>query len=388
MGTVLLQIILVIFGALLILAGCAGVILMIVAAAQNGGAQALLQMAYYGGASVAAGLFLGLLLIASAAMLGILSRGFRQLATPQAPADDVRPALNRLEQSLRMLNTLQTPADANHTVSLHSDTGLATPLLEQLRDYSLMTDDQRRRFAERHWNRRRDLVTEFIEREVLVGDWASAFARLEDLQLLLPEDTLIKELRERVESEQNSRLDEDMKATRSQLVHFIGATSWSQADALVANLQRKYPNKTEPAQVAEELRQQRETWERENAERLFKDVAAATERRQWRTAVLALEEFIRRYPDDPRTAALHLDLPTLVENAAAQERKEQEELFKDLLKHQRYTEAIAVARTVVQRYPNSPTTTELNKLLPRVEELARQQAAAYVVPPAAATAAP
>ncbi len=75
-----------------------------------------------------------------------------------------------------------------------------------------------------------------------------------------------------------------------------------------------------------------------------------------------------------RAEALRLDLPTLQENAAAHERKEQEELFKDLIKRQRYEEAISVARAVIQKYPNSPTATELNKLLPRVDEFRRQAA--------------
>jgi hypothetical protein len=91
--------------------------------------------------------------------------------------------------------------------------------------------------------------------------------------------------------------------------------------------------------------------------------------------VLAVDEFIRRYPLDPRAEALRLDQPTLLENAAAQERKEQEEHFKDLLKRQRYDEAILVARAVIHKYPKSPTAAELNKLLPRVEEMARQEAA-------------
>jgi hypothetical protein len=90
--------------------------------------------------------------------------------------------------------------------------------------------------------------------------------------------------------------------------------------------------------------------------------------------VLAVDEFIRRYPLDPRAEALRMDLPTLQENAAAHERKEQEEHFKDLLKKQKYDEAVLVARAVIRKYPHSPTATELNKLLPRVEEMARQEA--------------
>ena len=59
-----------------------------------------------------------------------------------------------------------------------------------------------------------------------------------------------------------------------------------------------------------------------------------------------------------------------------QERKEQESLFKDLLKRQRYDEALAVAKGVITKYPNSSAAAELTKLLPKVEDLIRQRQAA------------
>jgi hypothetical protein len=337
------------------------------------------------------GLVLATLLVAAGAILGTLASLARAAAAPpQAPPDDVRPALNRLEQSLRLLNTTQSRPDAAPARDAYGGNGQSPlPLLEQLRDLTLMSDAQRDRWAARHWTRRRDAVAESVERDVLVGDWAAAFVKLDDLRLVLPDDPQVAELRERVESEQTSRLDEDMRTARSHVRSLISSAAWPQAEELAAELQRKYPGKADPAALAEDVRREREAFERANMDRLFRDIAAATERRQWRQAVLALEEFIRRYPNDPRADALRLDLPTLVENAAAQERREQEAHFKDLLKNQRYAEAIGVARAAIQKYPASPTATELNKLLPRVEELARQEAAkqqtAAAPAPAAAT---
>ena len=321
-----------------------------------------------------AGVATAALLIGASAALGMLATLSTQ--SEAAPADDVRPALERLEQSLRMLNTLQSRTEPGRT-DAGPDLRLQdrpVTVLGQLRDLMLMNDEQRKHLAERHWAQRKQSHLEGIEREVLVGDWPAAFARLEELQIVMPGDPQMVELRERVESEQLSRLEEDLRVARGRLRQLINATLWQQAEELVAALQAKYPGKGEADRLGEDVRREREAFERENMERLFHDIAAATERKQWRQAILAVDEFIRRYPLDERAERLRLVLPTLQENAATQDRKDQEEHFKDLLKRQRYEEAILTAKAVITRYPQSATATELTKLLPKVEELARQEA--------------
>ncbi len=392
MGPGLMRVALTVVGLVVFLGGCAIAGLTIFDYNQNPGMPIGKAVSLAVGAMLL-GMLLAALLFAASGILGVLARVLEHVANPAVEPDDVRPALGRLEQSLRMLNTLQT---RNESTAVRGTVGVngtnLAPLLEQLRDFSLMNNDQRERFAVRHWRRRRDVLTELIERDVLIGDWTAAFRRLEDLQLLMPDDTQVAELAERVQSEQNARLEEEMRVARNQLRHFVEIASWQQANELAAELQRKYPGKAEPVQFASDVRREHEAYERANMDRLFRDIASATERRQWRAAVLAIEEFIRRYPNEVRAESLRLDLPTLVENAAAHERKEQEESFKDLLKRHRYNEAIAVARGVIQKYPKSPAAAEYHKLLPRIEEFARQQesarqAAAGQVPAAAGASA-
>ena len=337
-------------------------------------------------ACVLTGLVLAVLMIVASSIIGMLAALVAK--SVPTPADDVRPALERLEQSLRLLNNLQTRPDARSDAGAARLSERPVALLERLCDLLLMDDAQRQRSGQIHWAHRKRTHLDAIEREVLIGDWLSAFARLDELRVVAPDDPQIAEMRERVESEQNSRLDEDVRIARGRLHQLMGSAQWQQAEDLVAALHDKYPGKAETDRLGDEVRRERESWERENMERLFKDIAAATERRQWRQAHQAVEEFIRRYPLDPRAEALRLDLPTLQENAAAQERKEQEELFKDLLKRQRYDEAILTAKAVIAKYPQSATVTELNRLLPKVEELARQEALRAANQPPVPTPAP
>jgi hypothetical protein len=327
---------------------------------------------------VLAGFVSAVALIVASSIVGMLAALLSRLNA----SDDVRPALERLEQSLRVLNAMQNRAEAPRpdTAAAGGDIRMQH-VLDQIRDLTLMNDEQRSRFAARHWARRKQTHLDAIEREVLVGDWVSAFARLEELQIVLPGDAQMAELRVRVESEQMARLEEDVRVARGRLQQMMNSALWQQAEDLAAALQAKYPGKAEAQRLGEDVRREREAFERESMERLFKDITAATERHQWRQAILAVDEFIRRYPLDERAERLRLDLPTLQENAAAQERKEQEENFKDLLKRQRYDEAILTAKAVVAKYPQSATATELNRLLPKVEELARQEALRVANPP-------
>jgi hypothetical protein len=364
----ILRVVLVMAAVLVLVASCALAFVWCLSH-DPGASQTLLVAA----ACVLAGLVTAVLMIVASSVVGMLAA----LVSRLNGADDVRPALERLEQSLRVLNSMQSRAEAPRPDA--AATGGAADIrtqhvLEQIRDLTLMNDAQRTLYAARHWARRKQIHLDAIEREVLVGDWVSAFARLEELQIVLPGDEQMAELRVRVESEQMARLEEDVRVARGRLRQLMSATLWQQAEDLAAALQAKYPGKAEAQRLGEDVRREREAFERESMERLFKDITAATERHQWRQAILAVDEFIRRYPLDERSDKLRLDLPTLQENAAAQERKEQEENFKDLLKRQRYDEAILTAKAVIAKYPQSATATELTRLLPKVEELAKQEA--------------
>ena len=330
-------------------------------------------------ACVLAGLFLSVFLLALSSIVGLLAYAATRAAA--VPVDDVRPALERLEQSLRLLNNMQSRADHSTAAVVTTDSVPGVPAgrllqtFEQLRDIALMNDEQQTRYATRHWQNRKLIHLEAIERDVLIGNWPTAYARLDELEIVMPGDQHVANMRERVDSEQISRLDEDVRVARARLQQLMSAAMWQQAEDLAIALQTKYPGKPQADAVADDVRREREAWERETMDRLFRDISTATTQRRWRQALLAVEEFIRRYPLDPRAEALRLDLPTLKENAAAQERKEQEEHFKELLKRQRYEEALYVGRALIARYPQSAMGAELTRMLPKVEELARQEAA-------------
>ena len=324
-----------------------------------------------------AGVIPGILFLSIAAILNLLSAHARQSQLQISTLEQLRNGVQSLDVAMRIpaapASAAPRPQPVVRAAVEDSAQPLLLDLLEQVRDAALMSDAQRRQLGAIHWGKRKLLLTESIERHMLSGNWAPARVQLEELQALLPEDGEVRSLAEKVSGEYAARLSEDLRAADSQLRHLLSIAAWQEAGELVAALEHKYPGAAQIRNMRENVQQERDAFEREHKERLLAQVSEATAKKQWQRAIGAVEEFIAKYPHDKRTELLRVDLATVQENARTQERKEQEVQFRELLKRHRYEEAIGVARAVIAKYPNSPSAVELTKLLPKVEDLYRQQ---------------
>ena len=319
---------------------------------------------------------LGCICIALCQVLKMLERRIEQGEIQQALLQQLRAPLASAPSVPTILPSAPlSPAHSHGNDDKHPDLtrGQILELLQHLRDAAMMDEAQRQQCAARHWAKRKEAMVQLIERHMLSGDWCMARSRLDDLQALLPADADVQTLRERLAAEHAARLGEDLSTARAQLRRLMSITAWQEAEEIVTSLQHKYPQDAQVQRLSADILHEREKLERENRERLLSELADATEHRQWRRAITAAEDFVQRYPKDNVTERLQFDLHTLRENATTHDRKEQECLFKDLLKRQHYEEAENVAKALIEKYPTSPSAVELTKMLPRVEELHRQE---------------
>ena len=77
-----------------------------------------------------------------------------------------------------------------------------------------------------------------------------------------------------------------------------------------------------------------------------------------------------RVPGHRRSAAIRPQLKTIRENAEIEERQEQERRIQELIRAKQIPEAIDLAEDLLRRFPNSPQADSLQKLLPKMRELA------------------
>jgi hypothetical protein len=354
-----LELLCIAMGAVLLLAAVAIVIVGIVGAVTGNFAPYLLL---YDGLYSILFVILGIFCLVVARILKLLAHHIEQ-------TDQQHALLEKLQAPPTSAPQTQPPAavipDLTRTQILE--------LLQHLRDAAMMDDAQRQHCAARHWAKRKDSLMHLVDRHILSGDWSMARSRLDELCTLLPTDPDVQTLAERLASEHAARLCEDLTTARAHLRRLTSLTAWQEAEEIVTSLQHKYPHEEQVRRLTADLAHEREKLDRQHRDRLLAELADATEHHHWRRAITAAEEFIQRHPQDPVSERLQFDLATLHENAATHDRKEQESRFKDLLKHHHYEEAENVAKSLIQQYPTSPAAAELIKMLPRVEELHRQE---------------
>lgn len=329
------------------------------------------------------------LLVACSAALRLL---IMQIREHQHGVEQLRSTILLLEEHLHSAPATEAASSAASPASAPSPAGSSAAgggrrlgqsgeggepqvleLLEQLRDLSLMDTRQRNEAARRHWEKRKETLVGQVDRAIDMGQWEQAGGLIQELATVAPDDPTTSQLAAKLTHERTARLRQDVEAARRQIQHLTAITAWRQAEEIVASLRQRYAGAAEISVLGEEVQRERQAFEMDHIRRLMLDLKDATERRQWRRAVSLAEEIINRYPREKTAELLRLDLPTLRENADAQERREEENLFKDLLHRQRYEEALATAHRVIAKYPSSPTAIEMNKLLPKVEEFKRQE---------------
>jgi hypothetical protein len=351
------------------------------------------------GTSEAASIFQGVVVLLACAIVALsmlaMASGLRILVSLDKHAHFASKSSEWVQQTISALDEkivampdpsnaaspIVTPSPAPQDEQTAAMSQQTIDMLIQVRDLLLMNDEQRAEHGKQHWEARQQYLRKVIEQQIAAGDWNQAERYVQELHAVTPDDPSVETLARRIDDEQNRRMQLAVAAAREKIRHFMSITAWPQAEEVVADLIERFPHSAEAAGVAGELRQEREAFDRETIQRLFLDLKDATDHRQWRRAYQTAEELLRRYPREKKVERLAADIGTIKENAESQERREQEELFKDLLKRQRYEEAFAVAHAVINKYPASTAAAELNRLLPKVEELIRQAQSAKQAPP-------
>lgn len=304
---------------------------------------------------------------------------FKKIAGLSEAIEELKEKISSMPQTYYQTPMLAPPPTPEEQKSA-AQMAESLAMVSEVRDLLLMNKEQREARSRAHWEQRKDSLRAEVERHISLGEWSAADREVRALQSIAPEDPTVVALFSRITQEQDRRLQHALAEGRQRIRHFMSITAWPQADQILDMLRAEFPDSVAVEELAAEMAGEREAFDRETITRLYQDVKDSTERRDWKRAYGSAEELVRRYPNDKKTEKIRGELDTIKENAEAQERREQEELFKDLLKRQRYDEAYTVAMSVINRFPASPSAAELNKLLPKVEELIRQTQMARQTP--------
>ncbi|NNM84575.1 MAG: hypothetical protein HKL96_02290 [Phycisphaerales bacterium] len=346
-----------------------------------------------------ASLVVAAILAGVAVVLLMLAHVARSARHTQASVDNLRGAINaaRHDVVLRLANLETSLASGTGLAQSHSSrlsttdaanipamtvtpvdelsSRLLVDLLSQLRDYSLMDDTQRKSVAIRHWSQRKASLLEEFDLQLRDQNWLAADETIKALRAMLPEDPIGGELAARLHAQQSMVVERALEDASERVRHAVGLGAWDQVEQLVRELQGRFPKDSAVQAFITQVRQEQTSFYREEFQNLLASLKEATEHRQWQRAVLYAQQLMDRYPDEKLVDRIRQDFSTLQSNADAQERQEEESLFKDLLQRQRFEEALEVANRIMDRFPHSASAEAVSKLLPKVIELVKQEKA-------------
>jgi hypothetical protein len=275
-------------------------------------------------------------------------------APPSPPAEALAPATAVLrQQATRMLH-----------------------LLEAIQEASLLTEQQRRTRWEQMAAQRSRALHREIDDLLLEGRFVQARQLADELETRWERPEEASTLRERIHTAREESQAVDLADARRRISEFVSVSRWDRAEQLVEELLLKYQDSKDVAELRDRVKRERALAEAEQRRQLQRQIEQAVTARQWSQATARAEQFLAKHGETDAARLIREKLPTLRANAEIETRQHAERDIKELIRRQRYGEALERARDLIDRYPKSPQAEALRGQIPRLEQRAQEQSSA------------
>lgn len=241
-------------------------------------------------------------------------------------------------------------------------------LLREVRDISLLDADQRRMRLQVQGR----AVLEMLQREVPTllreHNWIEARNRVQDARQRFPTVGDWDQLEKQIEEMRSQVENADIEQGERQIGELVSLGAWERVAEVVAELLKRHPDSKRCHDLAAKLRVERARAEADQRGRLMAQAQEAANKKDWRTALTMANTMVQRYPRSPEAQALHIQLPTLRENAEIQTRRQLEQQYAELRREHKLADALRIAKEVVELYPSSPQAEVLRAQIPKLKE--------------------
>ncbi|RIK66434.1 MAG: hypothetical protein DCC65_09840 [Planctomycetota bacterium] len=299
--------------------------------------------------------------------------GTAQAARPQA---DPPPDTSLGDATLPLFDQDPAIQDGSPPPSAQ-EPGPSTPhwteliqVLQDIRDNSLLSDEERR--SKRQHAEERDVshASDAIRELAREGDFARIRQILDTLRSRYPQSPRVDQLVDEIESQRERFESQDITEVTRQIEDLMTIAAWQRARQLVQQLKDRHPDSAEARQLLLRVEREHKLFQDEQRRRMHAEVQRFVSRKRWEEALAAARTFIERFPGCAESEALLMQVPTLETNAQIEIRQQLEAQIMDFVKHGRYIEAVGLARKVIANFPDSPQADALRSQLARLEELA------------------
>jgi hypothetical protein len=299
---------------------------------------------------------------------------------------DLHLSMQRLESAIQHVVDLQKEAITRGPANL-GDLGVADTLaggsvnnaesnhqivtaLQELRELMMLSDSQRQaRLADTMSRRKEELLTE-TQRLLDSKEWLAAENALSFFENEFPDHPRLQSLKSRLATGKQDAEQNGIVQLRERVEDLMAVWAWDQAYAETARFVESFPNHAEGRALLQRVMTERENYIESTANRLYEEIRTDVSRRSYRRAMANAVKLLECAPGHPKSVAIRNQLKTIRENAEIEERQEQERRIQELVRSKQFAEAIELAEDLLHRFPNSPQAETLQRLLPKMRELA------------------
>jgi outer membrane protein assembly factor BamD (BamD/ComL family) len=298
-----------------------------------------------------------------------------QLGDIQRRVDDIAVIADRLARTRQASVELpDSGADAAKQLSAQLNQAIAPALqmLNELRDLSLLTDDERKqRLAVMDEERMQVLLKDAVD-NIEHRRWSAADHVLLTLEREFAAETEVRRARNYFDDARRNAEVDTVNETRDQVEMFLNASSYDKAHQLASRLCSDFPGSVVAQSLLSRVTLERDTFSETSIARMIDELRNDVDRKLWRRALMHLHHLIEKYPDHPKVRKVRNQLETVQANAEIEERQELEVQIQELIRNREFGEAIHQSEELLRRFPNSPQAEAIETLLPRIRELASE----------------
>src|SRR5687768_5021851 len=243
-------------------------------------------------------------------------------------------------------------------------------LLEEIREVTLMNDEQRQARLRQLQDTRKSHGLDQIYYFFREGQWARAEQMLASLEQQFPGDGMVVRTRGEMMRLRSAAETETWEQTRERVHDLMAVGSWEKAITTASEFVENFPTHVEGRHLLTRVRREHDLARDTQFQRMYEQVQADVDRKSWRDALEGAQKLLEAYPTHTRANKIRQQLKTIAHNAEIEERQEHEMRIQQLVRGRRFAEAVELAEDVMKRYPGSPQAQSLDAMLPKLRDLA------------------
>jgi hypothetical protein len=243
-------------------------------------------------------------------------------------------------------------------------------LLHEIRELSLLGDNDRRLRLTHHLEQRKRQMSRQIMDSVSANEFARAEKILTELESQFPNDAYAVGCRRDLDMARRANETQLVRVTAEKIEHQIDQGQWDQALMAATHLVDNFPKNPQARELLSRASREREVFIETNAQAQYEEVRRHIEHRSWRLALVEVQKLLAKYPNHHRAQQMRGQLRTIQENADIEERQEAEVRIQEMIRSGQFRDAIDLAEDVIRRFPGSPQADAIEAMLPRLQELA------------------